>query len=142
MANIREKYKEHFKKYKRISIIYENKFNIIYNAEYKETEDKVILKVYTNELIEKGPEELLYKQIKREIELTQLCQCDNVIKLYNNKDEIDKIIKKIEKEDIDIIILEYEYCYYESLVNEIGHMSRDEDEKKLFVNIVRSLAKV
>ena len=136
--------------YEHIHLKSENNFNIIFTAKNKKTKKNVILKVYTNELIEKGPKTFLYNQIKREIELTQLCQCDNIVKLYNDKNELDKIIKKIEYEysdinkdnrgkynerdidyDIDIIILEYEYCYYITLgkiLKDKGKISLDDKQ--------------
>ena len=137
MVDILEKYKKKFENYDNICIENENKYNIIYKAKKKQTNTQILLKVYPNELIEKGPEEFLYKQIKREIELTELCsKCENVVKLINEKDDLKKIIQKIENrhiKDIDIIILEYEYCYYISLgkiLKDKGKLSIDDKQIK------------
>ena len=158
MVDILEKYKKKFENYDNICIENENKYNIIYKAKKKQTNTQILLKVYPNELIEKGPEEFLYKQIKREIELTELCsKCENVVKLINEKDDLKKIIQKIENrhiKDIDIIILEYEYCYYISLgkiLKDKGKLSIDDkqikdellvDKKKIFFfkKIAQSMA--
>ena len=101
----------------------------IYRA-YNKIEDKeVCLKVIDKEQLKLGDYDFLLKQLKREEEITEKCESENTVKLY----------QKMETQNS--IIFEFEYCdkdLYEYL-EENGELSR---EPEFFKNIILKIAKV
>ena len=84
-----------FKRFEKIKMLDKGEFSEIYKVVEKNTKKEYALKIYD---VNKGSKDYLIKCIKREIEITNKCKCENVIKIY-------EVIKKK-----DIYILVFELC--------------------------------
>ena len=84
-----------FKRFEKIKKLYKGEFSEIYKVVEKNTKKEYALKIYD---VNKGGKNYLIECIKREIEITNKCKCENVIKIY-------EVIKKK-----DTYILVFELC--------------------------------
>ena len=84
-----------FKRFEKIKMLDKGEFSEIYKVVEKNTKKEYALKIYD---VDNGSKDYLIECIKREIEITNKCKCENVIKIY-------EVIKKK-----DIYILVFELC--------------------------------
>ena len=82
-----------FKRFEKIKMLDKGEFSEIYKVVEKNSKKEYALKIYN---IKKEGKDYLIKCIKREIEITNKCKCENVIKIY----------EVIKKKDIYILVLE------------------------------------
>ena len=120
--NLLTEFKEYYE-----DIYFEEEFNLgqLYSAFVKDTEQKVILKIYSKELLKKSKYEYLLKQIEREIELSDLCKSEHILKVYKKR------------ESQNAILLEYEHFE----INMAKYLENGElsNEKELFKKIIREI---
>jgi len=126
MSSILAQYKDdyedmHFEDESNLSKIY-RAFNIKSNKE-------CILKVISKEVIQQVDYDLMMEQLKREEEITKLCNSDYTVNFYRKLETENNII--FELEDCETNLLEY--------LNENGEGL--EENKKLFKKIVIEVAK-
>ena len=120
--NLLTEFKEYYE-----DIYFEEKFNLgqLYRASVKDTEQEVFLKIYDKELLKKSKYEYLLKQIEREIELSDLCKSEHILKVYKKR------------ESQNAILLEYEHFE----INMAKYLENGElsNEKELFKKIIREI---
>ena len=109
--------------YKELISIDETNYSKIYKA-FKEDNEYVCLKIIEKNSLKNGDYNFLLEQIKREEEITKLCQSQNIVRLY----------KKLENEKC--IIFEYEY-FETDLKEYISENGLGSNE--LYKNIVKSI---
>ena len=109
--------------YKELISIDETNYSKIYKA-FKEDNEYVCLKIIEKNSLKNGDYNFLLEQIKREEEITKLCQSQNIVRLY----------KKLENEKC--IIFEYEY--FETDLKEYIN-ENDLVSNELYKNIVKSI---
>ena len=128
MADFLGQYKNN---YEEVIKFEETQLSKIYSAYNKYQNRTCYLKTISKELMKKGDYDYLLEKINREEQLTQLCQCKNVVKLY----------QKFETEHY--YIFELEYCegnIYEGIINKYGGMG-GEGNKKFLRQIILDIAK-
>ena len=119
----------HKKNFKDIYKLDQNKYNLTFTVFDIKIQKNVFLKVYDKKLIDKGPKDLLLKQIERE---------ENISKLFDSK----YIIKLINKFETDLsIIFEYELCQ-NNIFNYFKDNGKLMDKPKVFIKLVHSLANI
>ena len=91
--NLLTEFKEYYE-----DIYFEEKFNLgqLYRASVKDTEQEVFLKIYDKELLKKSKYEYLLKQIEREIELSNLCKSEHILKVYKKRESQNAILLEYE----------------------------------------------
>ena len=115
----------HKKNFKDIYKLDQNKYNLTFTVFDIKIQKNVFLKVYDKKLIDKGPKDLLLKQIERE---------ENISKLFDSK----YIIKLINKFETDLsIIFEYELCQ-NNIFNYFKDNGKLMDKPKVFIKLVHS----
>ena len=117
--------------YKNYSDIYnesESNMSKIYKAYNKIDDRDCILKIIDKNELEKGDYDFHVERLKKEEEITKLCQCENIVNFY----------RKIENEKY--IIFELEDCEQDlnKYLSENGELER---EKDLFKKIAQDIAK-
>ena len=122
--NLYSEFKEYYEE-----IYLEEKFNLgeICTGIKKNTEQEVFIKIYSKKLLKKGKYEYLLKQIEREVELSNLCKSEHILKVY----------KKLENQNA--ILLEYESFNMDlnKYQSENGELMYEEE---FFKKIIRELA--
>ena len=78
MIEIKEK-DDVFKRFEKIKMLDKGEFWEIYKVVEKNTKKEYALKIYD---VDNGSKDYLIECIKREIEITNKCKCENVIKIY------------------------------------------------------------
>jgi serine/threonine protein kinase len=78
MIEIKEK-DDVFKRFEKIKMLDKGEFSEIYKVVEKNTKKEYALKIYD---VDNGSKDYLIECIKREIEITNKCKCENVIKIY------------------------------------------------------------
>ena len=68
-----------FKRFEKIKMLDKGEFSEIYKVVEKNSKKEYALKIYD---VNKEGKDYLIKCIKREIEITNKCKCENVIKIY------------------------------------------------------------
>ena len=109
----------------------ETQFSKIYSAYNKIQKRPCFLKVINKEEMNKGDYDFLLEKINREEQLTKICQCKNVVQLYQ-KLETDKYF-----------IFELEYCQsniIEGIINKYGGIA-GESNKNFLRQIILDLAR-
>ena len=125
MSSILGKYKND---YEDLYFVDETNTSKIYRGYNKFNDRNCYLKIISKKQLELDDYDLRLEQLRREEEITKLCNSENIINFY----------RRIETEDN--IIFELEYCEddLKTYLDENGEL---ENEKVLFKNIVISVAK-
>ena len=127
MAHFLGQYKDY---YEEVIKIEETQLSKIYSAYNKYYNRPCYLKAISKEQMKKGDYDYLLEKMNREEQLTQLCQCKNVVKLY----------QKFETEQYYIFELEYcENNIYEGIINKYGGM-QGEGNKYFLRQIILDIA--
>ena len=130
MAEFLGQYKDN---YEEVVKIEETQISKIYTAYNKYQNRSCYLKVISKEQMKKGDYDFLLEKIKIEEQLTKLCQCKNVVQLYQ-KLETDKFY-----------IFELEYCesnIYEGIINKYGGYGGEgnkNDLRQIILDIAKAL---
>ena len=128
MADFLGQYKNN---YEEVVKFEETQMSTIYSAYNIYQQRACYLKTISKEQMKKGDYDYLLEKINREEQLTQLCQCKNVIQLY----------QKFETELYYIFELEYcEKNIYEGIINKYGGME-GEGNRKFLRQIILDIAK-
>ena len=111
----------------------ETQMSKIYTAYNKYQNRSCYLKVISKEQMKKGDYDFLLEKIKREEQLTKLCQCKNVVQLY----------QKLETDKFYIFELEYlESNIYEGIINKYGGIGGEENKnylRQIILDMARAL---
>ena len=128
MADFLGQYKNN---YEEVIKIEETQLSKIYSAYNIHQQRACYLKTISKEQMKKGDYDYLLEKINREEQLTQLCQCKNVVQLY----------QKFETELYYIFELEYcENNISEGIINKYGGME-GEGNRKFLRQIILDIAK-
>ena len=128
MAEFLGQYKNN---YEEVIKVEETQLSTIYSAYNIYQNRTCYLKAISKEQMKKGDYDFLLEKIHREEQLTKLCQCKNVVQLY----------QKLENEKYYIFELEYcESNIYEGIINKYGGM-KGEGNKKYLRQIILDLAR-
>ena len=128
MADFLGQYKNN---YEEVVKFEETQMSTIYSAYNIYQQRACYLKTISKEQMKKGDYDYLLEKINREEQLTQLCQCKNVVQLY----------QKFETELYYIFELEYcEHNIYEGIINKYGGME-GEGNRKFLRQIILDIAK-
>ena len=128
MADFLGQYKDN---YEDVIKLEETQMSKIYSAYNLYQKRACYLKTISKEQMKKGDYDYLLEKINREEQLTQLCQCKNVVQLY----------QKLETEHYYIFELEYcENNIYEGIINKYGGME-GEGNKIFLRQIILDIAK-
>ena len=128
MADFLGQYKNN---YEEVVKFEETQMSKIYSAYNIYQQRACYLKTISKEQMKKGDYDYLLEKINREEQLTQLCQCKNVVQLY----------QKFETELYYIFELEYcENNISEGIINKYGGME-GEGNRKFLRQIILDIAK-
>ena len=93
---------QHKNNYKDIQFIKETNINKIYKAYNILEKRECILKVINKKVLELGDYDSLLEQVKREEEITKLCNSENTVNIYQKIENNDNIIYELELCDCDL----------------------------------------